>query len=660
MCGIAGILNIIDSRRPADVNIMRRMLSIMRYRGPDETGIYLNKYICLGNVRLSIIDLKTGQQPLSDQSGNYWIVYNGEIFNYLELKEDLLKQGFHFKTNSDTEVVVQMYARYKESCLGKLNGQFSFAIWDKFNQELFLARDRLGIRPLFYHFDGTELTFGSEIKAILQNTTITPVFNYTAFKQLFTFWTTLSPYTVFKNIFEVPPGHYLKIGRKKKLKITRYWSMDVTKPFTGKIGDAANKLFYLLEDATRLRLRSDVQVAAYLSGGIDSTLTTYLIKSLAPGVLKTFSIGFEDREFDETVYQKEASTYLDTEHTELTCKTDTIGKIFPEVIWHTEMPLLRTSPAPMYLLSGEVGQAGIKVVITGEGADEILAGYDIFKEEKIRSFWSKYPDSRWRPELLKNLYSYIPAIKNSQPLALKLFYGYKLNETKNPFYSHLLRWHNSSRLLFYFHPQILHEIDNYNPLDELLGRVPENFTGWSGLKKAQYLETSIFMSGYLLSSQGDRMTMAHSVEGRYPFLDHRVIEYCLSLPDRYKLMGLNEKFILKKIATGRIPESIIRRPKQAYRAPIYAAFISQNHPEYVTDLLSKQSLDNFSIFDSTRVLTLIKKLKTANQQTEMNNMALIGIISTQLLYYLYIKKNQPFYTITGYDFNPKIINEFEI
>jgi asparagine synthase (glutamine-hydrolysing) len=615
------------------------MLSVIRHRGPDETGIYLGEKVGLGSVRLSIVDLSTGQQPLSDESGNYWIVYNGEVFNYPELRRDLEAKGVIFRTYSDTEVVVQMYAMYGAGCLKYFNGQFAFCIWDKTKQELFLARDRVGIRPLFYWSHQQSFAFCSEIKGIFTLDIVKRELNAENLAQIFTFWSTLTPDTPFKGIYELPPGHHMLV-KEGNIRIERYWQMEFpTSPELNSINpnQKAEELEDLLKDAVRIRLRADVPVGAYLSGGLDSSVTTALIHEIDPGVLNTFSIGFKDKVFDETVYQQECAKYFDTNHTAFECTSADIADQFENTIWHAEFPVLRTSPTPMFLLSKKVRESNIKVVITGEGADEMLAGYNIFKEAKIRRFWAKEPDSSYRPKLLSKLYPYLPMMKESNNTALKMFFGFKLSETDNPLYSHLLRWHNTSRIRTYFSNGFTSAVNGYNALDKVYSSLPEGFLDWSDLAKSQYLESTIFMSGYLLSSQGDRMAMGNSVEGRYPFLDYRVIEFSANLPDRLKLNCLNEKFLLKKMSAGKIPESITKRSKQAYRAPIVGSFFNPEAPSYINEILSENCIREFGIFDPEKVQLLIRKIRNNANISEIDQMAVAGILSTQILYKLFIK-----------------------
>ncbi|MEO6133644.1 MAG: asparagine synthase (glutamine-hydrolyzing) [Ginsengibacter sp.] len=640
MCGIAGIYNYHSSTEPSKEQSVKGMLSVIRHRGPDESGIYLGENIGLGNVRLSIIDINSGQQPMSDASENFWIVYNGEIFNYEELRRKIEEKGIVLKTHCDTEVVVQMFALFGEKCLTYFNGQFSFCIWNKKNKELFFARDRVGIRPLFYWANKGAFAFCSEIKGLFTLGLIDKALSPQSLAQVFTYWTTLSPNTPFENIYELPPGHYMRV-KDSEVKIEKYWSHDFSidnDSMNRSMAVTVEEFHDLLKDAVKIRLKADVPVGAYLSGGLDSSVTTSLVHEINPEILNTFSIGFEDKAFDETAYQLEASKYFNTNHTAFKCASSEIAEQFSNTIWHSEFPILRTAPTPMYLLSKKVREKNIKVVITGEGADEILGGYNIFKEAKIRRFWASQPNSTIRPKLLSRLYPYLPMLKEANGMAAKMFFGYKLSETKDPLYSHLLRWHNTSRIRSFFSDDISEKLKDYDPNEKLCQSLPENYTEWSDLAKSQYLEASIFMSGYLLSSQGDRMAMANSVEGRYPFLDYRVIEFCGKLKDNYKLNCLNEKFLLKKMSDGRIPSSITNRSKQPYRAPIAGSFFDKNSPEYLSEILTEVAVKRTGIFNPKKVKMLVDKIKNNKNVSEIDQMALAGILSTQLLHKMFIEQ----------------------
>ena len=638
MCGIAGIYNYRSLSEPEPEMSLKKMLSVIRHRGPDESGIYVGENIGIGSVRLSIVDVSSGQQPLSDSSETYWIVYNGEIFNYQELRLDIEKQGIRLKTHSDTEVVVQMYAMYGAKCLQYFNGQFAFCIWNKKKKEFFLARDRVGIRPLFYWAQNNAFAFCSEIKGLFTLNQVDRSISAESLAQIFTYWTTISPNTPFEKIYELPPGHYMHVSASK-IQIEKYWSLEFSSNQNNSaqnFPEAVEEFSELLKDAVKIRLRADVKVGAYLSGGLDSSVTTSLIHEIDPSILNTFSIGFKNKTFDETPYQVEAAKYFNTHHTAFECSSTDIAEKFAETVWHSEFPILRTAPTPMFLLSKKVRESGIKVVITGEGADEFLGGYNIFKEAKIRRFWANEPDSKIRPQLLSRLYPYLPAIKDGGNLAAKMFFGYKLTDTENPLYSHLLRWHNTSRIKSFFSDDVSAKLDDYDPHKSIYEKLPNDFKKWSDLGKSQYLEATIFMSGYLLSSQGDRMAMGNSVEGRYPFLDYRVIEFCGKLPDNFKLNCLNEKFLMKKMSVGRIPESITKRSKQPYRAPIVSSFFDEGSPAYISEILSESNLKSFGIFNAEKVKSLIKKISVQKNISEVDQMAVAGILSTQLLYKMFI------------------------
>jgi len=638
MCGVAGIVNY-ELHQDDAVQCVTRMLTMIKHRGPDESGIYADDRACIGNVRLSIIDLATGQQPMCDEQENLWIVFNGEIFNYIELKQELLSLGYKFKTTCDTEVLLYLYKHYGSGCLGYLNGQFVAAIWDRKKSELFIARDRVGIRPLFYTQVDGQFLFASEIKALAEHPSVNVTMDPGVLKEIFTLWTPLPGKTTFKGISELEPGHYMLVkGREITKKC--FWQLSFAPAgdyITNDFGSATDHFKTLFLDSVKLRLRSDVPVAAYLSGGLDSSITTAFIKEVSPEHLQTFSIGFTDSDYDETPYQKEVSKWFDTKHTSFTCTYEDIAEVFPKVVWYSELPIIRTAPAPMFLLSKKVREQNIKVVITGEGADEIMIGYDIFKEAQIRRFWAKYPNSRIRPLLLKKLYPYIPQIQNMNARTLKFVFGYKLEDVNNPFYAHLLRWNNGNIMCKYFNRDIQSQVQNYNPVEEFLHMLPEEYFSWDTLSQAQWVETKLLMSNYLLSSQGDRMGMGNSIEGRYPFLDYRLLEYSAKLPPHFKMKGLTEKYLLKKMMKSKLPESVVRRNKQAYRAPILDAFFSKKQPDYVTDLLSEEKLKEFGIFDPGMVKSLIDKFNTTIY-SESDTMAITAILSTQIIQATFVNK----------------------
>ncbi len=638
MCGIVGILNL-NKDQPIEIPLMRRMLGLLRHRGPDGFGIYKDSRVGLGSARLSIIDLEGGWQPVHDEAETTWVVLNGEIFNYLELRAELVGRGHRFHTASDTEVIVHLYEERGAACLEALNGQFAFALWDSRSAELLLARDRLGICPLYYTLADGALIFGSEIKALLAAPGVQAEVDPLSLAQVFTFWGSLPPRTIFRDIFEVPPGHWLR-ARRGEIAVQRYWGL--TFPENGEVGREPEEFYArglreLLTDATRLRLRADVPVGAYLSGGLDSSIIAALIRDYTPNRLRTFSIAFSDELYDERVFQKRMAAFLKTEHRRVECHYSDIGRVFPQVIWHAEIPILRTAPAPLYLLSALVRENGFKVVLTGEGADEILAGYNIFKEDKIRRFWARAPDSMSRPLLLKRLYLYLPQLVSQNVSYLNAFFRAGLIDTAEKGYSHLIRWQNTARLKRFFSEELKAALAGYDALEDFQASLDGDFARWHPLSQAQYIEISIFMSHYLLSSQGDRMAMAHSVEGRLPFLDHRVVEFCSRIPPHLKLRGLREKYILKKSVAHLLPAEVCQRPKQPYRAPIGPSFLGPDAPDYVQELLQPERVERNGYFDPALTSRLVEKVRSGRLLSEGDGMALSGILSLQLVHRLFIE-----------------------
>jgi len=632
MCGIAGMFNIDGA--PVAPESLQGMIRMLAHRGPDDTGFHAEKGVGLAHARLSIIDLAGGHQPMCNEDSSLWITFNGEIFNYVELREELIGKGHKFTSRSDTEVILHLYEEKGEDCVQYLNGQWAFAIWDNRRRRLFLSRDRLGVRPLFYTQANKDFIFASEIKAILAHPGITREIDVNGLDEVFTYWCTIPPTTIFRNIHELPPGHSITVDASG-IATRPYWHIQFEK-ISGVLSPSqeqayADQLLDLLADATRIRLRSDVPVGAYLSGGLDSTVTTALVKKFTNARLQTFSISFDNAEFDESSFQNEAVRFLDTEHQDFRCAKNQIAEVFPDVIWHTEKPVLRTAPAPLYLLSRLVRNSGFKVVVTGEGADEMLGGYDIFKEAKIRRFWESQPDSKMRPLLLRRLYPYLPNVQNQPDAYRKAFFHINVDRTLQPFFSHIPRWHLTAKLKTFFSDAVRAEIAGDDVYSKVRMRLPHSYSSWDTFCQAQYLETKYLLPGYILSSQGDRMAMAHSVEGRFPFLDHRVVEFASRLPVSLKMKVLNEKYLLKRSANGLIPPSIAKRHKQPYRAPEACTFLQPAAREYMEDLLSPEQIRRDGIFDAPAVAKLQDKVRNGAAIGVKDNMGLVGIVSTQLL-----------------------------
>jgi len=634
MCGIAGYYGDIGNKVPPKA-LLGRMIGAIRHRGPDDSGIYVDAGVGLAHARLSIVDLSGGKQPMATEDGDLWVTFNGEIFNYVELREELKARGAIFHTQSDTEVILHAYREWGTNCVAKFNGDFAFAIWDKRRNLVMLARDRMGVRPIYYTRAGAALCFASEVKALLEVPGVTAELDPIALDQIFTFWFPLAPRTPFKGISELPPAHML-IATPAGTEIRRYWSLDYPDAAEAAGWDGrseaaiAEELRALLKDATAIRLRADVPVGSYLSGGLDSSIVTAQAKALTHTRLCSFSVTFENPEFDESAEQQEMVRALRTEHASVVSTAAGIATSFPAVIRHTERPILRTAPSPLFTLAKLVRERGFKVVLTGEGADEVFAGYDIFKEAKLRRFCARQPNSRIRPLLFRRLYPYMPALQGQSQKYLQAFFATGLDRTSDPLFSHAPRFKTTSGAKLFYSGDLRSALHGYDAVAELRDSLPADFMRWHPLCQAQYLEAAYLLPGYILSSQGDRVAMAHAVEGRFPFLDHRVVEFASRIPPALKIRGLREKHILRESTKHLLPAGIANRTKQPYRAPDAQSFFGTDAPSYIAQRLAPREISARGQFDPIAVEKLARKCASGNAMGARENMALVGVLSTQL------------------------------
>lgn len=615
------------------------MIHTLAHRGPDGYGYHADRGIGMAHARLSIIDLNTGDQPILNPRRTVWTVFNGEIFNYIELRRELEAEGRTFYTQSDTEVIVHLYDRDGDRLVESLNGQFAIALWDNERQRLVLARDRAGIRPLLYARAHDRIWFASEAKALLSVLPECGALDPLALAETFATWSPIAPHTMFRGIHSLPPGYTLSIEHDGRETLRQYWDWTFpdaadTSPsrFPLSVEAATAELRELLIDAIRLQLRADVPVGAYLSGGLDSSGIVAMIRGFTDTPVRTFSVAFEDGEFDESEYQQAMVRHLGTDHTTLRCTRRDIGEAFPQLIRHTETPVLRTAPVPLMLLAGSVREHGYKVVLTGEGADEVFGGYDLFKEAKVRRFWARQPDSKLRPRLLERLYGYLPNSPVRNPAFAQSFFGQGMQHLQRPIFAHAPRWTTSQRALGLLSPEMRSAIGEWNPCDAFEATLPPDIGHWSPLAQDQYVEAKSLLAGYLLSSQGDRVAMANSIEGRFPFLDHRVIEFANCLPPSYKIRGMTEKFLLRRALADLLPDDIVNRTKQPYRAPDSSSFFFDGEPlDYVADLMSEQRLRASGLFDAAAVGRLFDKCRAGRATGFADNQAFVGVLSTMLI-----------------------------
>lgn len=637
MCGIAGIVNLDNSPLPpATEAVLGAMADAIVHRGPDEGGIYFQGDAGLAHRRLSIIDLATGQQPMHSQSGDISLVFNGEIYNYIELREALVRKGHHFVTRSDTEVIIHLYEEYGLDFVAQLNGQFAMGLWDSRRKRLVLIRDRVGICPLFYTLDSGRLLFASEVKALRPALSKGLHICKEALDQIFTFWAPVSPQTIFENVYELSPGQMLVLEDGRINRHT-YWDWESPDQdfWCSSEKEQAAELHDLLIDATAIRLRADVPVAAYLSGGLDSSVLVAMIHHFGNVPLTTFSLNFSEADFDEKAYQAVLTRHLQADHSHLMVNTEDIAGNFKQTLYHTETPILRTAPVPMGLLSSLVRRTGFKVVLTGEGADEVLGGYDIFKEAKVRRFWATNPQSSFRPLLLKRLYPYLNLPDSNQGAYLRQFFGGSLDRPDHICFSHLPRWTTTAKAKRFYSDELSAELSGRS-MAVMERSLPEALRQMHPFNRAQYIESKSLMAGYLLTSQGDRMLTKNSVEGRFPFLDHRVIEYANRVHPKYKMKGLNEKSLLKKSMAKYLPREIIHRHKQPYRAPDMKAMSGRYLGEELRHHLGPSELQKNGLFDARKVQFLLKKADTGRAISIPESQALVGILSTQIIIDLFI------------------------
>lgn len=583
MCGICGILNTKNDHY-YDMDLLIRMVNAQSHRGPDETNYFLQENLSLGFNRLSIIGLDNGSQPILNEDGSIVLVCNGEIFNYKELKKELLTKGHYFKTDTDVEVIIHLYEEHGIALLDLLEGQFAFALYDFRSQSLYCARDHLGIIPFFYTMIDGAFLFSSEIKSLLECGRVQRNLDLTSLDMVMTFPGITSPRTMFQNISSLSNGHYMKILKDGSIELHEYW--DLVFPM---IGDEtkqrseesyAEELYYLLEGAVHQRMQSDVGVGFYLSGGLDSSLITALGNLQKPSeMLQTYSIDFPHQHMTEKKYQKIMQSVINSQHHEILVTDNDIVAQMRNVIFHSECMLKESYNAASLLLAKKVNQTGVKVILTGEGADELFAGYIGYKFDHMRNRFDDEDENYIRQKLWGN-----------PNFFYEKDYG-NFTRTKQQLYSEAIRC-------------------QFAEIDCLKSRIinKQRIRNRDMINQRSYIDYKLRLPDHLLADHGDRMSMANSVECRYPFLDRKVVEFAANLPPDLKLKNYNEKFLLKKVANGLVPASIVKRTKFSFVAPGSSNLIRQNN-EYINYIISDEYIRKKSFFDVSYVNKLKKRYK---------------------------------------------------
>ena len=622
-----------------------RMLEQIRYRGPDRGYLHLEDAVALGVRRLAIVNVHHGPQPTFSGDREVVTILNGEIYNHLALKDELLADGYRVQEGSDAEVIPHAYQKWGLDFPSHFNGDFAIAIWDRRAGQLVLARDRIGIKPLYFTRTRNALLFGSEIKSLFVHPAVNRRLNPRFLAQLYTYWTGIEPQTAFEDVFQVEPASVQVVDRLGQTVASRkYWDIpcraSVT-PFRGDFESCQEAFRSELRNSVALRLQADVPVGTYTSGGVDSSVINVVTYGdLQHNETQTFSVAFEDQVFDESEFQRLMVRHIGLKSHEVRCTGDSIYAHLPQVIGHTESPIFRTAPVPMFLLSQCVSNAGMKVVLTGEGSDEVTWGYDVFREAKVRRFWSRQPDSRARPQLFRKLYAYLPQFQNRRHFQLLVdFFRQDMEKIDDPLYSHHMRIANSRATHLFLHPVVQESLKRNPPIEALIASLPENYAERTLLEKCQYLEMRTLLPGYLLSSQGDRMLSAHGVEGRFPFLDHHLIEFLAGVPERYRLRGLRDKFILRETFKNDLPAGIFQRPKFAFRVPELGVFV-KDPDGMVHDCLSESSLKDAGIFDPRAVGQFLHRIErtAADRFSTRDNLAFVQMLSTQILHDRFVRQ----------------------
>lgn len=599
MCGIAGEVYA-DPGAKADGGLVHRMCRSIRYRGPDDHGLIVDGQAALGMVRLAIIDLVTGKQPMANDDGSVIVVFNGEIYNFRELRASLEKGGHHFKTNSDTEVIVHLYEKYRQDFVIHLRGMFGIAIWDKKERKLLLVRDRLGVKPLFYRLEAGHLLFGSEIKAILQDPDVPRVANYVGIDQMFRYGYAVPPTTCFDGISELPPASMLTYC-EGRCDVRSYWDLHFEVSPSYDEGSACDDLLSLLRESIRLRMISDVPLGALLSGGIDSTMVVALMSEMSEEPVKTFSIGFEDRGFSELPYARQVAERYGTEHHEYVV-TPHVADLLPKLICHHDAPFYDTSAIPTYYVC-KMAREHVTVALSGDGGDELFAGYNLYMAEKAARYYEQLP-SWLRAGVIERMANRIPestSYINKGRVAREFIRAATL-DTRGRYE----RWTSKVK------SEIRRDIYQSSTLVNCLGdqrseHIRELFESQpkaTVLNRLLYVDIKTELANDILVKV-DRMSMANSLEIRSPLLDHRIHEFAATLPDQAKLKGWTTKYLLKRLAKQYLPRELLKRPKRGFSVPL-DRWLREDLGNYAAEILFDHGTHSRGLFNTKAVVQLFK------------------------------------------------------
>jgi asparagine synthase (glutamine-hydrolysing) len=631
MCGITGIA-LSDPTCPVEQALLERMTNSLIHRGPDGVGYHRGPGIGLGMRRLSIIDIETGNQPSANEDGTCWVICNGEIYNYLELRGRLEKAGHQFRSQSDTEVIIHLYEEYGEACLEHLRGMFAIAIWDGNRQQLLLARDRLGIKPLYYSYaSGQRLVFGSEIKAILASGQINREVDAYSVKNLLLFGFVLSPGTMFPAVNRLAPGHYL-VYRLGRLSTRQYWELNF--PGSGEhdprtADEWSEQLREKLLEVVRIHLRSDVPVGAWLSAGLDSSTIVALMHQVCRRSLKTYSLGFSDNpDFDELHQKPTLNTFAGYQisNQRVICDKDHFD-LYPKTLYHLEDPTTSGVHVLQMMLAAAASRDH-KVVLTGEGADEVFGGYPWYRLDKLSRPFSILPLPLRRVLLLLG-----PLIPRWSAWASQIFLAPR--EIALDRYARMIGVYSGAMVADLLSPELLDAANADNERAPPF-RLPDAINDWPPFSRLQFIETKTRMVDLIVHGL-DRASMAHSVEARVPFLDHELVELCVRIPPSLKMKGLREKYILRQSMAKVLPREILQRKKRGLAAPS-SAWLAGRLPPFAEAMLSEESVREKGYFNASRVVALLQQHRSGAAD---RGRLLMGILGVQLWDDMFVRQRVP-------------------
>ena len=627
MCGITGIVDPTSSSTEIRA-VLQRMTDVIIHRGPDDEGFFTLDGIGLGMRRLSIIDLSSGKQPIFNEDKSIVIVFNGEVYNYLELRKQLQSRGHFFTTNSDTEVIVHLYEDFGDDCVQHLRGMFAFSIWDIRRNRLLIARDRLGIKPLYYVQTDNRLIFGSEIKAILEHPAIQAQPNLTALNNFLSLKYVPAPQTMFDGIAALPPG-YLMTGDKNGVNVRQYWDLSFApnnQPVRYTEAVCAEQLEGLLKESVKSHLMSDVPFGAFLSGGIDSSTIVALMSQFLGEPVKTFSVGYggDGEEYSELPYARMVAEKYKTDHHEIIISPQDFINLTEKIVWHLDQPIADQASLATYMVS-ELASHYVKMVLTGEGGDELFAGYARYAGEKFSPIFQYLP--KFAKSLALGLSNHVPGLRRAKLALYALCQPDEVTRLTNWF--PLINYDKKLALLSDELKTELVGISSDTVFAEQLARTDAK----DRLSRMLYIDTKLWLPDDLLA-RGDKMSMAVSIEGRVPLLDHKLVEFAASLPPGLKVKGLARKYLLKEVSKKWLPPEIISRKKRGFPMPL-SIWLRKEARSFARDTLSSQTIRKRKLFNPVFVENILQQHETgfANHET-----LIWSLINIELWYRLYIDR----------------------